>query len=98
MPTSSRATIGGMGLTGLILTVAIRLMPVGSPDVIEKATGFGKLDDYFSLAEQADHDNEYAVAWIDQLATGQDFGRGVLLTGNHAGGRYAIQDAGQLAS
>jgi len=79
-----RATIGGMGLTGLILTAAIRLMPVANADVTETVTAFGTLGEYFALAARADHDNEYAVAWIDQLATGQRFGRGVLLTGNHA--------------
>lgn len=79
-----RATIGGMGLTGLILSAAIRLMPVANTDVIENVTAFATLENYFALAERADHENEYAVAWIDQLATGQHFGRGVLLTGNHA--------------
>lgn len=78
------ATIGGMGLTGLIVSAAIRLMPVASADVIERAVGFTSLEDYFALAEQADADNEYAVAWLDQLARGRGFGRGVLLTGNHA--------------
>ncbi|MGE0284393.1 MAG: FAD-dependent oxidoreductase [Rhizobiaceae bacterium] len=94
-----RATIGGMGLTGLILTAAVRLMPVASADVIEKATGFERLEDYFALAEKADHDNEYAVAWIDQLATGQHFGRGVLLTGNHATDdrRFKVSGRGVLS-
>ncbi len=35
-------------------------------------------------APQADNDNEYAVAWVDQLSSGRRAGRGVLLTGNHA--------------
>ena len=33
---------------------------------------------------QADAENEYAVAWIDQLASGRRAGRGLLLTGNHS--------------
>ncbi|MBX3569154.1 MAG: FAD-binding oxidoreductase [Rhizobiaceae bacterium] len=78
------ATIGGMGLTGLILSATIRLMPVGSIDVVETVTPFGSLDAYFDRAEEADRDNEYAVAWIDQLAGGRAAGRGLLLTGNHA--------------
>jgi FAD/FMN-containing dehydrogenase len=93
------ATIGGMGLTGLILSVAMRLMPVASADVVETVTGFDRLETYFGLAEQADRDNEYAVAWIDQLATGNNFGRGVLMTGNHAPDRkpFAAPGSGILS-
>jgi FAD/FMN-containing dehydrogenase len=80
------ATIGGMGLTGLILSAGIRLMPVGSSSVEERAQPFTTVQQYFEMAEQADDDNEYAVAWIDQLARGKNLGRGVLLTGNHAPG------------
>lgn len=80
------ATIGGMGLTGVILSAAIRLMPVGAIDVEERAARFDNLEAYFELADQADADNEYAVAWIDQLATGANRGRGVLLTANHVDG------------
>ncbi|MBA8878613.1 FAD-binding oxidoreductase [Phyllobacterium myrsinacearum] len=79
-----RATIGGLGLTGIIQTASIRLMRVGSLDIEERVTRFKNLDAYFDLAAKADDDNEYAVAWVDQLSGGRDAGRGVLLTGNHA--------------
>jgi FAD/FMN-containing dehydrogenase len=79
-----RATIGGMGLTGLILEATIRLMKVGSADVEESVTAFSSLEAYFDLAEEADARNEYAVAWIDQPAGGRETGRGLLLTANHA--------------
>ena len=78
------ATIGGMGLTGIILCATVRLMRVSSLDVAEKVTPLAGLDQYFDLAEAADAANEYAVAWIDQLAAGRKAGRGLLLTGNHA--------------
>ncbi|RVC10186.1 FAD-binding oxidoreductase, partial [Mesorhizobium sp. M7A.F.Ca.AU.002.02.1.1] len=78
------ATIGGMGLTGLILSASIRLMRVHSLDIVEKATPFRDLCEFFDLAEAADQANEYAVAWIDQLAGGRNSGRGLLLSGNHA--------------
>jgi FAD/FMN-containing dehydrogenase len=77
------ATIGGMGLTGVILRASIRLMPAKAIDVEERTTGFACLEEYFERAEAADADNEYAVAWIDQLATGSSRGRGILLTANH---------------
>lgn len=78
------ATIGGMGLTGLILSAVIRLMRVPSLDVTEKVTRFRGLAEYFDLADAADAANEYAVAWVDQLASGSRAGRGLLMTGNHA--------------
>jgi FAD/FMN-containing dehydrogenase len=78
------ATIGGMGLTGIILSARLRLMPVPSLDVMEEIKSFSDIAEYFDLAEAADRDNEYAVAWIDQLAGGAGAGRGLLITGNHA--------------
>ncbi|KAB2670316.1 FAD-binding oxidoreductase [Ochrobactrum sp. LMG 5442] len=74
-----RATIGGMGLTGVILRATIRLMRVGGLDIEEKVLPFGTLDAYFDMAEVADRENEYAVAWVDQLSDG----RGLLMVGNH---------------
>jgi FAD/FMN-containing dehydrogenase len=86
------ATIGGMGLTGVILRATIRLMPVASLDVAERIQPFGNLGAFFDMAEAADAGNEYAVAWIDQLAGVRNAGRGLLLTGNHAEG--GSRDAG----
>ncbi|RFC63089.1 FAD-binding oxidoreductase [Fulvimarina endophytica] len=77
------ATISGMGLTGLIERATLRLMPIGSTAIEETVTRFGGLDDYFDLAEDADRRHEYAVAWIDSLATGSSFGRGHLICGDH---------------
>lgn len=78
------ATMGGMGLTGLILEATLRLMRVSSADVIETVTPFDRVEDYFDHAEEADAAHEYSVAWIDQLATGKHAGRGLLMTGDHA--------------
>lgn len=93
------ATIGGMGLTGLILSAVIRLMRVPSLDVAETVTPFRGLTEYFDLAEAADAANEYAVAWVDQLASGKRAGRGLLITGNHAqhGTRAACQAKPRLS-
>jgi FAD/FMN-containing dehydrogenase len=90
------ATIGGMGLTGLILSASVRLMRVDSLDIEEKVTRFGSLDAFFDLAEAADAENEYAVAWIDQLASGSKAGRGLLMTGNHA--RHGARAAGHAGA
>ncbi|MGY6707479.1 MAG: FAD-binding oxidoreductase [Rhizobiaceae bacterium] len=84
------ATIGGLGLTGLILTATIQLMKVAA-DVVEKIERFDRIEDYFDRAEEADANNEYAVAWIDQLAGG----RGLLLTANHVEEQAATKRPGR---
>ncbi|GHC75459.1 FAD-binding oxidoreductase [Limoniibacter endophyticus] len=78
------ATIGGMGLTGIILSARIQLMQVASVDIEEQVKPFPSLGHYFDMAEDGDIENEYAVAWLDQMATGARAGRGVLLLGNHS--------------
>jgi FAD/FMN-containing dehydrogenase len=73
------ATIGGMGLTGLILSARLRLMRVPTTDIEETVMSFSSLEDYFERSGSADTINEYAVAWVDQLAGN----RGLMITGNH---------------
>lgn len=58
-----------VSLTGLILTATMRLMRVPSLDVVQTTTRLRGLAEYFELAEATDASNEYAVAWIDQLAS-----------------------------
>ena len=81
-----RATIGGMGLTGLIGSAEIQLMRVPSTRIAERTIRFDRLADYFALAAEADARHEYAVAWIDSLAGGRSLGRGHLIAGDHAAG------------
>jgi FAD/FMN-containing dehydrogenase len=72
-----------MGLTGLITTARIRLLKVASPDVRQRTIRFGHIDDFFAAVERVDQQHEYSVAWIDQLARGAQFGRGVLMGADH---------------
>ena len=78
------ATIGGMGLTGIIEQATIRLMKVPSVNVRQTAFRFGSIDGYFDAIDAIDAAHEYSVAWIDQLAAGAATGRGVLMAGDHA--------------
>ncbi|MEO1066169.1 MAG: FAD-binding oxidoreductase [Pseudomonadota bacterium] len=78
------ATIGGMGLTGVIIEAVIRLKPVTSPDLMQKTIRFRNLSEYFDLIDAVDADHEYSVAWVDQLARGSTFGRGLLMAANHS--------------
>ncbi|WP_046118254.1 FAD-binding oxidoreductase [Ensifer aridi] len=86
------ATIGGMGLTGLILDVELRLMKVPSPHVQRHTIRFENLDQYFTLVDRAGEEHEYVAAWVDQLATGRRTGRGVLWAADHADGACEFPD------
>lgn len=85
-PDLFRATIGGMGLTGLITRVTLQLIPVRSWAMDSETIRFGSLDEFFALAAASDESHEYTVAWVDSLASGKGFGRGVFFRANHAEG------------
>ena len=78
-----RATIGGLGLTGLITRARLQLRRVAGPDLEITSKRFGHVRDYFTLMQDATA-SEYRVAWIDCLARGKALGRGVFMHGNHA--------------
>lgn len=78
------ATIGGFGLTGLITQVTLQLMPVASSEMMQEVLHFDRLDRFFAIAAESDATHDYTVAWIDSLAGGANFGRGVFFRANHA--------------
>jgi len=80
-----RATIGGLGLTGLITWVEIGLKRIFNSAMQLESLRFAKLDAFFELSEETDWDYEYSVAWIDCLANGAHLGRGIFSRANHAG-------------
>jgi FAD/FMN-containing dehydrogenase len=81
-----RATIGGLGLTGLITSARVRLIRVESAAIDQDVIRFGGLAEFFDLARDSDRRFEYSVAWIDQGARGRAMGRGLFIRGNHAAG------------
>ena len=78
------ATVGGLGLTGLITWAEIRLKPISNPFITVDTIRFANLDEFFELSATAEADYEYTVAWLDCLASGCHFGRGLFMRGNHA--------------
>jgi decaprenylphospho-beta-D-ribofuranose 2-oxidase len=78
------ATIGGIGLTGIILTARITLIPVESAYIEVHYDKAKNLNEAFELFYEGDDDYQYSVAWIDCLASGNSLGRSVLMRGNHA--------------
>ncbi len=79
-----RATIGGLGLTGLITWAEFRLKRIPSALIDEELIRFENLDEFFEISARSDVDYEYTVAWVDCLATGEQLGRGIFMRGNHA--------------
>ena len=75
------ATIGGLGLTGIIEWAEIQLMPIRSSRIDSTTVRFDSLAEFFALSHELDPAHEYSAAWIDCLAKA---GRGVLIVGNHA--------------
>jgi FAD/FMN-containing dehydrogenase len=87
------ATIGGLGLTGLILWAEIRLKPIYNSFFDVEHIRFDNLDEFFEISDQSDTDFEYTVSWVDCLATGKSLGRGVFMRGNHNTSRYLPSEA-----
>jgi FAD/FMN-containing dehydrogenase len=80
-----RATIGGLGLTGLILWAELELKAIPSPFFDVETIKFRNLEEFFDIAAQSDAAGyEYTVAWLDCLATGKSLGRGLFNRGNLA--------------
>ncbi|MBX7222345.1 MAG: FAD-binding oxidoreductase [Blastocatellia bacterium] len=78
------ATAGGMGLTGIILTVALRLQRIETAYISVDFVRTRNLDETIELCEARDDSYRYSVCWIDCLASGNALGRGVLMWGEHA--------------
>lgn len=78
------ATIGGLGLTGLIEWAAIQLTPIRSSQIVSLVQRFDDLDAFFALSADLDEKHEYCVAWIDCAARGKRVGRGIHIAGDFA--------------
>jgi decaprenylphospho-beta-D-ribofuranose 2-oxidase len=78
------ATAGGMGLTGVITTVELRLRRVGSAWMRVDTERARDLDDLLERLARDDEGVPYSVAWIDGTARGARMGRGVISRGWHA--------------
>jgi FAD/FMN-containing dehydrogenase len=79
-----RATIAGMGLTGLILWAELELRRIESPLIDAERIRFTNLEEFFELSAASDRSHEYTVAWVDSAAKGRRLGRGHFICGNHA--------------
>jgi FAD/FMN-containing dehydrogenase len=78
------ATIGGLGLTGLVTWVELVLKAIPSTALTTRTERFGSISEFFEISERRDGDAEYSVAWVDCMAKGAALGRGRYSTANFA--------------
>jgi len=78
------ATVGGAGLTGLLLSARIRLQRVQTAYVLVDFLKVPHFEDAIDAMAESDHLYEFSVAWIDCLAKGKALGRSVLMRANPA--------------
>jgi FAD/FMN-containing dehydrogenase len=83
------ATIGGLGLTGLITWATLRLKPIVSRNIDYEGIQFHGIDEFLDLTDQS-KDIEYTVSWVDCASTGRNFARGIFMQGDHSTRRDAL--------
>ncbi len=77
------ATLGGMGLTGIITRAKFKLKKIETSYINKQQIKAGNLQELIELFEKY-HSSTYSVAWIDCLKKGKHFGRSILMLGEHA--------------
>src|SRR5581483_7791332 len=78
-----RATIGGLGLTGIILWAEFQLKPIVNPYLDVERIRFSSLDEFIQLSADADRKYDYVVSWVDILIGGKKLCRGIFNAGNN---------------
>lgn len=76
------ATIGGLGLTGVIAWVEFRATRIPSAWLNGEDAEFSRVEDYFDIAAEKKIGFEHTMAWVDCSTAGKQLGRGILSSGN----------------
>jgi len=77
------ATIGGLGLTGLMTWVELQLRPIVSSAIEAETIKTQHFDEFLELSKESDKTFEHTVCWIDCLSPRRNLGRGLFMRGNH---------------
>lgn len=94
------ATVGGLGLTGLVTWVELTLRPIVSSTIDTETIKFANLDEFFEVSAASDSRFEFTVSWVDCAAQGKRLGRGLYMGGNHSAepGPLAVSPPPRLAA
>ncbi len=84
------ATIGGLGLTGVITWATLQMKPIVSRLIDYEGIQFHGIDEFLDLTEQSKN-IEYTVSWVDVTSTGKNFARGVFMQGDHSSKRDELK-------
>ena len=76
-------TLGGMGLTGVVVSATLRALPVQTPWMSVDTHRVPDLDGLLAALADADR-RQYSVAWVDCMAGGRHAGRGIVTSADHA--------------
>ena len=82
-----RATIGGLGLTGLIEWVEVQLKAISDSWIDSETIRYGRLDEFYALNEESIAKYENDVEWVDTLSP-KRLGAGIFFRGIHIPDRY----------
>lgn len=77
------ATIGGLGMTGIIENVTLQLMPIQSARMDVTYTACDSIEAMLTQFEAQQDSAEYLVGWVDHFARGPQLGRGIVETARH---------------
>ena len=83
-PELFRATVGGMGLTGHILDVEMRLRPIPTAWILAESERIPDIDAFVAALKRSARDWPFTMGWIDCLKSGRHLGRGILMRGRWA--------------
>lgn len=78
------ATIGGLGLMGIITWAELQLVPIHSAFLDVELVRFQGLDEFLTLSRESETSWEHTVSWLDCLASGRTLGSGIFIRGNWA--------------
>lgn len=77
------ATVGGLGLTGLILSLEVQLYPVETSAIEMESIRVENLDEFFEVSTESGG-YTHTVSWVDCVKSGDAMGRGIFMRGRHA--------------